>query len=74
MAKNRKRHMNCTHSRTFGYRSRQCPRCKILLRPTDFSGEFCNWCQWELDEPARRIAAQTSPITRPPAWVPRVTR
>ncbi len=52
---------NCTHSSTYGYRSRQCPRCKVLLRPTDFSEQgVCTWCQWELDEPVRRIVGRFS--------------
>jgi len=68
MSRKRPKMSNCTHASTFGYRSRQCPRCKVLLRPTDFSeAGVCTWCQWELDEPARRIEAQMNPITRPPA-------
>ncbi len=57
MSRKRPKMSNCTHASTFGYRSRQCPRCKVLLRPTDFSEQgVCTWCQWELDEPVRRIA------------------
>jgi len=50
---------NRTHVSTYGYRDRECPRCKVLLRKEDFTdGGICTWCAWELDEPVRALLAR----------------
>jgi hypothetical protein len=49
---------NCIHPSVYGYRTRQCPRCEVFLRPADFSTQgICVWCQFDMDEPARQLAA-----------------
>ncbi len=40
---------------TYGRRDTQCPRCKVLLRKEDFTGDLCNWCVYELTLPARLL-------------------
>jgi len=50
---------NRTHVSTYGIRDRCCPRCRQFLRSSDFSSAgICAWCQWELDEPMRLLAAR----------------
>ncbi len=61
---------NRTHGATYGMRDRQCPRCRVLLRKEDFSGDLCNWCVYELSTPAWLLQVKGSPITRPPSAPP----
>jgi hypothetical protein len=62
--------MNCTHVSTYGVRDRQCPRCKVLLRSSDFSSAgICAWCEWDLDEPSRLLEARDKPIKSPPLMI-----
>jgi len=70
MAGKRRKGRRMTHKAlTYGMRSRQCPRCKVLLRKEDFTGDLCNWCVYELSTPARLIAVKSAaPITRPPGF------
>jgi hypothetical protein len=63
----RKKRRNMHKAVTYGVRDKQCPRCKLLLRKEDFTGDLCNWCVYELTLPARTIAARMKPITRRPA-------
>ncbi len=43
---------------TDGVRDRCCPRCRVFLRSTDFTSTgICRWCEYDLAQPARRLAA-----------------
>jgi anaerobic ribonucleoside-triphosphate reductase len=47
----------CGNYSNYGVRDRVCPCCGMLLRSEDFTGSLCNWCDYDLGELARRIAA-----------------
>ncbi len=52
----RKKGSRMTHKAlTYGRRDTQCPRCKVVLRKEDFTGDLCNWCVYELTLPARLL-------------------
>jgi len=70
MAGKRRKGRRMTHKAlTYGRRDTQCPRCKVVLRKEDFTGDLCNWCVYELSTPARLIAVKSAaPITRPPGF------
>jgi len=52
----RKKGSRMTHKAlTIGVRDRLCPRCKVVLRKEDFTGDLCNWCVYELTLPARLL-------------------
>jgi len=55
-------------SDTYGFRTKPCPRCKIVLNPRDFTDNgICLWCAYDLSRPTRLLQVKVSPITRPPA-------
>ncbi len=55
---------NRQQSRVYGTRDRECPRCRVLLCSRDFTGAgICAWCEYDLDQGKRAIAALQARIS-----------